>query len=241
MAERMTNSNVEQIRFSRSTKCANVWSLPLPLAEEATIATWDAVEAEENEGSRSYAPTGHTFMALRALLFRIQHIAQGHSGEVDFSQLPRHVTKWINGVLRFMQKYDSSVWGCYDLGHSLGVLFAEIVPKNTGSKAAEIRVTRAARDAPFAAYESIRENPELMATVPAKNRPEVNLLPGPNASIRPGNPHSSTQVGAAHSQTNPERAYGQARSQHRKMQLIATNPYCSMLFLNVPQPIICDR
>ena len=48
------------------------------------------------------------------------------------------------------------------------------------------------------------------ATVPAKSRPEVNLLPSPNASIPPGNPHSSTQVGAAHSQTNPERAYGQA-------------------------------
>ena len=89
---------------------------------------------------------------------------------------------------------------------------AEIMPKTTGSKAAEIRVNRAARDVLFAAYESIRKNPELMATVPAKNRPEVNLLPSPNASIPPGNPHSCTHVGAAHSQTNPERAYGQAHS-----------------------------
>ena len=80
------------------------------------------------------------------------------------------------------------------------------------SKAAEIRVTRAARDVLFAAYESISENPELMATVPAKNRSEVNLLPSPNASIPTGNPHSSPQVGAGHSQTNPERAYGQAHS-----------------------------
>ena len=77
-----------------------------------------------------------------------------------------------------------------------------------GSKAAEIRVTRAASDALFAAYESIRKNSELMATLPAKNRPEVNPLPTLNASIPPGNPHSSTEVGAAHSQTNPERAYG---------------------------------
>ena len=51
-----------------------------------------------------------------------------------------------------------------------------------------------------------------MATVPAKNRPEANLLLSPNASIPRGNLHSSTQVGAAHSQTNPERAYGQAHS-----------------------------
>ena len=86
------------------------------------------------------------------------------------------------------------------------------MPKTTGSKAAEIRVTRAAPDALFAAYESIRENMELMATVPAKNRLKVNLLHIPNASIPPGNPHSSTYVGAANSQTNPERAYGQAHS-----------------------------
>ena len=103
----------------------------------------------------------------------------------DLSQLPRHVTKWIIGVLRFMRKYDSSVWGYYGLGHNLGILFAEIMPKTSGSKAAEIRVTRAARDALFATYESIRENPELMATVPAKNRREVNLPPSPNASIPP--------------------------------------------------------
>ena len=30
LAERMANSNVEQIRSSRSTKCANIWSLPVP-------------------------------------------------------------------------------------------------------------------------------------------------------------------------------------------------------------------
>ena len=84
-----------------------------------------------------------------------------------------------------MRKYDSSVWGSYGLGHNLGILFAEIMPKTTGSKATEIRVTRAARDVLFAAYESIRENPELMATVPAKNRREVNLPPSPNASIPP--------------------------------------------------------
>ena len=191
----------------------------LSLAEEATIAAWDAVEAEWNEVPRSYAPAGHTFMALRAVLFRIQHITQGHSGKVDLSQLPSHVTKWINGVLRFMRKYDSSVWGYYGLGHNLGILFAEIMPKTTGSKAAEIRVTRAARDVLFAAYESILENLELMATVPAKNRPEVNLLPSPNASIPPRNPHSSTQVGAAHSQTNPERAYGQAHSRGGEKQI----------------------
>ena len=71
----------------------------LYLAEEATIAVWDAVEAEWNEVPQSYAHAGHTFMALRAVLFRIQDIARGHSGEVDLSQLPRHVTKWINGVL----------------------------------------------------------------------------------------------------------------------------------------------
>ena len=86
------------------------------------------------------------------------------------------------------------------------------MPRTAGSKAAEIRVTCAARDVLFAAYESIRENPELMATVPAKNRLEVNLLPSPNASIPPGNPYSSTQVGAAHSQKKPERTYGQAHS-----------------------------
>ena len=50
-------------------------------------------------------------MALRAVLFRIPDTAQGHNGEVDLSQLPRNVTKWINGVLTFMRKYDSSVWG----------------------------------------------------------------------------------------------------------------------------------
>ena len=66
-----------------------------------------------------------------------------------------------------MRKYDSSVWGCYGLGHILGILFAEIMPKTTGSKVAEIRVTCAARDVHFAAYESIRENPELMTIVPA--------------------------------------------------------------------------
>ena len=86
------------------------------------------------------------------------------------------------------------------------------MPKTTGSKAAVIRVTRASRHVLLAAYDSIRENPELMAIVPAKNRPEVIPLPSPNASIPPGNPHSSTQVGAAHSQTNPERANGQAHS-----------------------------
>ena len=111
-----------------------------------------------------------------------------------------------------MRKYDLSVWGHYGLGHNLGILFAEIMPKTTGLKAAEIRVTRAARDVLFAAYKSISENPELMSTVPAKNRPEVNLLPSPNASIPPGNPHSSSEVGAAHAQTNPERTYGQAHS-----------------------------
>ena len=97
-----------------------------------------------------------------------------------------------------MQKYDSSVWGCYGLGHNLGILFAEIMPKTTGSKAAEIRVTRASRDVHFAAYESFCEIPKLMTIVPAKTGPEVNPLPSPNASIPPGNPHSSTQVGAAH-------------------------------------------
>ena len=46
----------------------------LSLAEEAAIAAWDAVEAEWNEVARSYAPAGHTFVALRAVLFRIQHV-----------------------------------------------------------------------------------------------------------------------------------------------------------------------
>ena len=86
------------------------------------------------------------------------------------------------------------------------------MPKTTASKAADIRVTRATRDALFAVYESIREKPELMGTVPAKNRPDVNFLPSPNASIPAGNPHSPTQVRAAHSQPHPERAYGQAHS-----------------------------
>ena len=80
------------------------------------------------------------------------------------------------------------------------------------SKAAEIRITRTARDALFAAYESIRENSELMDTVSAKNRPDVNFLPSPNTSIPTGNPHSPTQVRAAYSQPHPERAYGHAHS-----------------------------
>ena len=86
------------------------------------------------------------------------------------------------------------------------------MPKTIGSKAAEIRVTRAARDARFAVYESIRENSELMDTVSAKNMPDGNFLPSPNASIPTGNPHSPTQVRAAHSQPHPERAYGHAHS-----------------------------
>ena len=52
----------------------------------------------------------------------------------------------------------------------------------------------------------------MTATVPAKNRPEVNPLRAPNASIPPGNPQSFTEVGAAHSQTNPEQAYWQVHS-----------------------------
>ena len=124
---------------------------------------------------RSYAPAWHTFMALQAMLFQIQDIVQGYIGEVDLSQLPGHVTMWINGVSRFIRKYDSSVWGYYGLGHSLGILFTEIIPKTFGSKAGEIRVTRAARDALFAVYQSIREKSELMDTVSAKNRPDVNF------------------------------------------------------------------
>ena len=120
--------------------------------------------------------------------------------------------KWINGVSRFIQKYDSSVWGYYGLEHILGILFAETMAKTIGSKAAEIRVTRAARDVLFAVYESIRENSELMDKVPAKNRPDVNFLSSPNASIPTGNLHSPTQVRAAHSQPHSERAYGQAHS-----------------------------
>ena len=51
-----------------------------------------------------------------------------------------------------------------------------------------------------------------MDTVPAKNKPDVNFLTCPNASIPTGNLHSPTQVRAAHSQPHPERAYGQAHS-----------------------------
>ena len=40
--------------------------------------------------------------------------------------------------------------------------------KTIGSKAAEIRVSRAARDGLFAIYESIRENSKLMDAVPQK-------------------------------------------------------------------------
>ena len=85
-------------------------------------------------------------------------------------------------------------------------------PKTIGWKAAEIRVTRTARDALCAIYESIRENSELMDTFSAKNIPDVNFLPNPNASIPKGNPHSPTQVRAAHSQPHPERANGLAHS-----------------------------
>ena len=181
------------------------------LTGEVTIAAWDAVEAKWDEVPRSYAPAWHTFMTLQAVLFQIQDIVQGHIREVDLSQLPGHVAKWISGVSRFILKYDS-VWGLYGLGHILGILFAEIMPQTVGSKAAEIRATRAARDALFAVYECIRENSELMDTVPAINWPDVNFLPSSNASIPTGNPPSLTQVRAAHSQTHPERAYGQAHS-----------------------------
>ena len=182
------------------------------VTEEVTIAAWDAVDTKWDEVPRSYAPAWRTFIALRAVLFQIQDIVQGHIGEIDLSQLPGHVTKFINAVSRFIRKYDSSACGYYGLGHILDILFPEIIPKTIGSKAAEIRVTRAARDALFAVYESICENLELMDTFPAKNKPDINFLPSPNASMPARNPHSPTQVSAAHSQPHPKRAYGQAHS-----------------------------
>ena len=85
------------------------------VTEEVTIAAWDTVDAKWDEIPRSYTPSWHTFMALQTVLFQIQDIVQGHLGEVDLSQLPGHATKWINGVSRFIRKYDSSVWGHYGL------------------------------------------------------------------------------------------------------------------------------
>lgn len=118
---------------------------------------------------------------------------------------------WINGVLRYMRKCDSFVWDYYGLVHILGILFSENMLKNGGSKAAEIRVSRAARDTLFTTFEFIRENSELMAIVPAKNRREANPLPTPNASIPPGKSSVSTEVRTAHSQTNAARTHGHAR------------------------------
>lgn len=67
-------------------------------------------------------------------------------------------------------------------------------PNTRGSKATAIGVTRAARDALFAAYEYNRENSELIATFPAENRPKVNPLPTPDVSIPTGNPYSPTEA-----------------------------------------------
>ena len=86
------------------------------------------------------------------------------------------------------------------------------MPETGGSQVAQIRVTRTARDALFAAYESIRENSELMATVPARNRPEVNPVLTLNASSPRENTRFSTEVGAGNSQTSPKRTYGQEHS-----------------------------
>ena len=88
----------------------------------------------------------------------------------------------------------------------------ETMAKTISSNAAETRVTRAARDELFAVYDSIHENSELMDTLPAKNRSDVNFLPSQNASIPTGNPHSPTEVRAEHSQKHLERAYGLVHS-----------------------------
>ena len=63
----------------------------------------------------------------------------------------------------------------------------DMIPTHIGSTAAEICD---AVDVLFAAYESNRENWELMATVFARSRPEFNPLGCPNASPPRGYPPS---------------------------------------------------
>ena len=82
------------------------------VTEELTIAAWDAVDAKWDEVPRSYAPARHTFMALRAVLFQIQDIVQGHIVDIIWS--------FVSG---FKPSYTIH-WNDFEVFKPIGVFFA---------------------------------------------------------------------------------------------------------------------
>ena len=82
------------------------------LTEELTIAAWDAVDAKWDEVPRSYAPAWHTFMALRAVLFQIQDIVQGHIVDIIWSFVCRFITSY------------TIHWNAFEVLKAIGVFFA---------------------------------------------------------------------------------------------------------------------